>query len=233
MVYLGFVTGLRPSSMRPLRRKGDKPDVLWDKYEILVRRSQTYGDETMRVTKQGTRYKIGVPKELMAVLQWHVDTQLLSRHMKDSDLLFPSLSGSYRARTVLNKPFKKVAAELGLKKNFNAKGMRRTFQDLTRIANVNDLVTRSISGHHTEEMHKLYSTVNHDEQRQAMGKVIQLFGRSESSASSSAKHRAGSARKPSAFLHRRQIESRRLTGRPFGSLCNFRFAIEPAITREE
>src|SRR5690606_12970864 len=28
MAYLGFATGLRPSSLRPLRRKGEEPDFL-------------------------------------------------------------------------------------------------------------------------------------------------------------------------------------------------------------
>src|SRR5277367_2163482 len=38
MAYLGFATGLRPSSMRPLRRKGSTPDVRWDEGVVLVRR---------------------------------------------------------------------------------------------------------------------------------------------------------------------------------------------------
>jgi integrase len=55
MVYLGLVTGLRPSSLRPLRRRGDEPDVLWEKNRMLVRRSHTVGDEVMRTTKQKRR----------------------------------------------------------------------------------------------------------------------------------------------------------------------------------
>jgi hypothetical protein len=45
MTFLGFATGLRPSSMRPLRRAGATPDVLWDQGVILVRRSHTLHDE--------------------------------------------------------------------------------------------------------------------------------------------------------------------------------------------
>ena len=41
MVYLGLVTGLRPSSLRPLRRRGSEPDVVWEANRILVRRSHT------------------------------------------------------------------------------------------------------------------------------------------------------------------------------------------------
>ncbi len=36
-VYLGLITGLRPSSLRPLRRRGEDPDVLWDRGRVLVR----------------------------------------------------------------------------------------------------------------------------------------------------------------------------------------------------
>jgi hypothetical protein len=40
---------------------------------------------------------------------------------------------------------------------------------------MNDLVTRSISGHLTERMQHHYSTVNGGEQRAALAKVIGLF----------------------------------------------------------
>jgi hypothetical protein len=41
-----------------------------------------------------------------------------------------------------------------------ARALRRTFNDRARAAQVNDLVTRSISGHLTEKMQTHYSTVN-------------------------------------------------------------------------
>jgi hypothetical protein len=50
----------------------------------------------------------------------------------------------------------------------------RTFNDLARAARVDALVTRSISGHLTETMQQHYSTVNSDEQRQGIAKVIEL-----------------------------------------------------------
>jgi len=45
LTYLGLTTGLRPSSMRPLRRKGEHADILWDKGVLLIRRSHSLGDE--------------------------------------------------------------------------------------------------------------------------------------------------------------------------------------------
>jgi integrase len=174
MAFVGFATGLRPSSLRPLRRRGPKADVLWDQNRILVRQSQTRGEEVMNVTKQGTRYKIDIPETVTDVLKWHVESQLRTPEQQDSDLLFPSITGGFRSPTVLNKPFAEIAEELGLPR-FTQVGMRRTYNDLARAAGVIDLVTRSISGHSTEQMQHHYSTVSSEEQRSSIAKVIRLF----------------------------------------------------------
>jgi len=176
MTYLGFVTGLRPSSLRPLRRSGPNADVVWDKQRILVRRSQTRGTEVMNTTKQKRRYAIDLPEDVMSVLKWHVDTHLSEPEQHESELLFPSSTGGFRAPTVLNKPFAEVAAEMELGFVFTQRGMRRTFNDLARHARVESIVTRSISGHLTERMQDHYSTVASDEQREGIARVITLFG---------------------------------------------------------
>jgi len=175
MTYLGLITGLRPSSLRPLRRRGAEFDVLWDKSRILVRRSHSLGDEVMLTTKQKRRYAVDLPQEAMDVLRWHVDTQLRTPEQQDSDLLFPAVNGKYRSPSVLNKPFAEVVRELRLGKQVTQRALRRTFNDLARAAQVSDLVTRSISGHLTERMQQHYSTVNAAEQRDALAKVIRLF----------------------------------------------------------
>jgi integrase len=177
MVYLGLITGLRPSSLRPLRRRGAEPDVRWDHDRILVRRSHTLHDEVMRTTKQKRRYAIDLPADAMAVLKWHVETQLRTPEQQDSDLLFPAITGGFRSPSVLNKPLADVVEELGLEKKITQRALRRTFNDLARAAQVGDLVTRSISGHMTEQMQHHYSTVNADEQRAALAKVISLLDR--------------------------------------------------------
>lgn len=176
MTYLGFVTGLRPSSLRPLRRSGPYADVLWDKNRILVRRSQTRGPEVMNTTKQKRRYAIDLPEEAMSVLKWHIDTQLTEDAQRESELLFPASTGGFRAPTVLNKPFAEVGDEMKLGFAFTQRGMRRTFNDLARRAQVESIVTRSISGHLTEQMQHHYSTVSSVEQRESIAKVIDLFG---------------------------------------------------------
>lgn len=52
--------------------------------------------------------------------------------------------------------------------------MRRTCNDLCRAAEVDDVVTRSITGHLTKRMQEHYSTAHATEQRAAIGKVIDL-----------------------------------------------------------
>lgn len=167
---LGFTTGLRPSSMRPLRREGPSADVKWNEGILLIRRSQTIGDEVMETTKTDLHQRLHLPPELLGVLRWHVDTQLNDR-MRASELLFPSRVGGFRARSCLDKPFANVAKKIGLGYTFTARGMRRTYQDLAREAGIHDAVTRAISGHTTQEMQLRYSTPRDVEVRDAIAKV--------------------------------------------------------------
>ena len=175
MAYLGFATGLRPSTLRPLRRRGERADFLPADSKLYVRRSAGRGQRVLNRTKQKTRYAIALPAELVEVLTWHVATQLATDLQRESDLLFPSVNGFIREPTVLNKPFGVVSEELHLGYRFTQKGMRRTFNDLARQAKVEMLVVKSISGHKTDEMVELYSTINADEQRAGLGHVLRLI----------------------------------------------------------
>ena len=55
--------------------------------------------------------------------------------------------------------------------------MRRTFNDLARRAGVDAVVTRSITGHVTEQMREHYSSVDLDEKRAAITNVVRLVPR--------------------------------------------------------
>lgn len=52
--------------------------------------------------------------------------------------------------------------------------MRRTYQDLARVAGIHDVVTRAISGHATAEMQEHYSTASDGEVKQALAQVARL-----------------------------------------------------------
>lgn len=103
----------------------------------------------------------------MDVLRWHVYEQLLHTRMRMSDLLFPAVTGGFRARSVLDKPFDEASKAISLNVNFTPWGMRRTYQDLSpqgagtrgalssslrRVAGIHDALTRGISGHATPAM---------------------------------------------------------------------------------
>jgi len=170
MVVVGFATGLRPSSLRGIRREGATPDLLWDQKILFVRRSVTRGEAVER-TKTGLRQRLNVPDSLLAIFRWHV--MRFNGPQQDTDLLFPSEVGGFRAESVLDKPFTRICTTLGIPR-ITARGMRRTFQDMARTADVDDKVTRSISGHASLKMQLHYSTIGAEEQRTAIGKVIEL-----------------------------------------------------------
>ncbi len=179
MLALGLATGRRPSELRPLRRKGDGADLLWNDGVLLVRRSETMG-HVRETTKTGRRLRIPLPADLVEVLRTHAET-LPEGRMRDSDLLFPSETGGFRAGSCLDKPIRKIAEAAGIKKRLTARFMRRTFQDLGRQARVHDFVVRAISGHATSAMQERYSSVAGEEVRAGLAKVISLAGFSRAS----------------------------------------------------
>lgn len=204
---LGIATGLRPSSLRPLRRKGPQADVKWTEGVLLIRRSHTRGDEVMDTTKTDQHQRLHLPKVLIEALEEHVamierqpvrvaallakaeregrdaDAFRLRQSLRyatkvaESDLLFPSETGAYRASSCLDKPFAAVCKAIALPHPFTVRGLRRTYQDLARAAGIHDAVTRAISGHATSEMQLHYSTASGDEVREALGKVISIATR--------------------------------------------------------
>ena len=170
MALLGFVTGKRPSTLRPLRRI---EDVDWDEGFIRFRRSNSLGKEIMEGTKTGTRERVYLPQSVMDALRRHLDN-LTRDEERESPFLFPSTRGGMKSRSVLDKPFAAVSRSIGLPYRISPRAMRRTFNDLARAANIHDVVTRSISGHLTDKMHSHYSTAGGEEQREAIAKVIRL-----------------------------------------------------------
>jgi integrase len=171
---LGLSTGRRPCELRPLRWKGETPDILWKEGVLLVRRSQVIGDAEDR-TKTKARLRIPLPAGLMEILENHVNA-LPSGLTEKCDLLFPSKLGGYQTASVLTKPIVAIAEKAEIKKHLSPYFMRRTFQDLCRAAQVHDFVARSISGHATVEMQQRYSSVNGAEVRDGLAKVISLAG---------------------------------------------------------
>jgi hypothetical protein len=173
MTYLGFAIGARPSTLRPLRRQGPTPDLLWDEGVLLLRRSHALGKEIMDQTKTGRDQEIPLPTLVLWVLREHAKS--LEGKMAESEYLFPSTTGGLRSRSALDKPFRDVVKALKWDLKVTPRAMRRTFQDLARRAQVHDLVTRAISGHATDRMQRHYSTAQREEMLSAVDKVVSLF----------------------------------------------------------
>jgi hypothetical protein len=170
MTYLGIMTGLRPSSMRPLRRKGPSADVKWDEGYLLVRRSNARGQKVVERTKNKKDVRIDLPPDVLAVLKDHV-AAIEDGPREESELLFPARQGQHLSRSVLDKPFADVCKVIGLPFKLTPRGMRRTNKDLMRAAAVPDVVSKAISGHLTDAMHAHYSTASSSEVREAIGAV--------------------------------------------------------------
>lgn len=71
--FLGITTGLRPSTLRPLRREGPNADIKWKDGILVIRRSHTVGSEVMETTKTDLHQRLALPAEMIEVLRWHVD----------------------------------------------------------------------------------------------------------------------------------------------------------------
>lgn len=175
MIALGFATGLRPSTLRPLRRQGPEADLDLARGILRVRRSHTRGQEVMPCTKTGTRGRITLPPELVDILRWHID-RIPEGPARESDLLFPSPEGLIRSRECLTWPMERARRRAGITKHLSPRAMRRSFQDFAREAEVAGIVARSISGHATEEMQDHYSTVSGREQQEGLARVVSLAG---------------------------------------------------------
>ena len=88
--------------------------------------------------------------------------------------MFPSTVGTYRTPNILDAAWAKCLAEAQIDKRFTIHGLRYTFTDLVRLANVDAVVRRALTGHVTEEMQRHYSTVGLDEKRAAVAGVLRL-----------------------------------------------------------
>jgi integrase len=174
ITLLAFVIGHRPSTLRPLRRSGPNCDYLPEEKLLLIRRSYTFGGKAVDRTKTKLDQTIALPEEVCAVLDWHIDTQLKNDKQKESELLFPARNGKFRSASSLQDPFAQVAKAIGLKKTITPKAGRRTFQDISRAAGIEQVVKKAISGHQTDAMVARYSTTGEQEMREAIGKVVDI-----------------------------------------------------------
>jgi integrase len=175
MTMFGFATGLRGTNISPIRVRGPQADLTWETGLCYVRRGAGRLGKIYNTTKQKRRYRITLPPSLLEVLRWHVDTQIPAGPARESDYLFPASNGQPRLATVMNKPFAEVSRQMGLPFALSVHGMRRSYNDMALACGVNNLVTRSVSGHLTEKMQEDYTTVWAPLQRRAIDALMDMM----------------------------------------------------------
>lgn len=95
--------------------------------------------------------------------------------MRESELLCSATTGGFRAGSVLDTPFAEVCAAINLPYRFTPRGMRRTYQDLARAADVHERChARAISGHATRAMQLRYSIARGSKVRAALANIAAI-----------------------------------------------------------
>ncbi len=129
----------------------------------------------MNTAKTGRDQCISLPCEMMSILKWH-EGRIPPGCPNSSDLLFPAQDGGYHGASILDKPFRRTSKRMALAHAVTPRAMRRTFIDITRVAGVEDKITRAVSGHSTVKMHWHYSTIGREEVRGELSRVMELSG---------------------------------------------------------
>ncbi len=150
----------------------------WDEATGIIRvvRKQVGGKVGPVSRKKRAPTEYPVEAELAEVLREHrrgqhgdVDPKTITGWM------FPSRAGSLRTPNSMDKAWEKALAVAKITKRFTLHGLRYTFTDLVRRANVDAVVRRALTGHVTSEMQQHYSSVGLDEKRAAISGVARVM----------------------------------------------------------
>lgn len=174
LFIVGLSYALRPSSLRPLRWRGENADVLWQEKRLLIRRSHSRGQVVMNRTKTGEDLDLPIPDALLTLLRSHVAT-----YCQNTDLLFPGRSGRLMNSQTILTTFQRLFTRLRTEgkwgsKRITPRAMRRSFYNLVDRLGAGDTLARSISGHRDPKMRDLYSTPMATDQAQLIGAMVEV-----------------------------------------------------------
>lgn len=174
-------------------RKGEALALKWSDRsheEIYVERSVWNRKE--KATKTDDPRIIYVVEPLAMVLDEQRQWLLKEQHPGlESDLMFPASpqhakagmsrrDGAavswYRSSSVLTKPLKLIVDESGIPP-ISAHSLRRTWENLWRLAGVDKLVRSTQAGWRTETAQAIYAEVSPEERKAAGSAVVELVGR--------------------------------------------------------
>ncbi len=171
LVMLLAYTGLRWCHASALR---------WEDFDeqagvLRIERKQVRGVVGPVSRKKRAPKEYPIEPELAEILKWHRQRLLKDQAPGlEAGWMFPSSTGTLRTPNSLDRAWAKCLTAAEITHRFTVHGLRYTFTDLVRRANVDAVVRRALTGHVTEEMQRRYSTVGMDEKRAAVAGVIRL-----------------------------------------------------------
>lgn len=149
----------------------------WDEDAGFVRivRKQVRGKVGPLTRKKQAPREYPIEPELAAVLRWQRERMVaLQAPGLAEGWMFPTSTGTLRQPHSLGHMWQRCMERIRIDKHFTVHGMRYTFTDLVRQANVDAVVRRALTGHVTEEMQHHYSSVGLAEKRAAVAGVHRL-----------------------------------------------------------
>lgn len=172
------LTGMRPCHVRALRWE----DVDLDAAVLRPRMKVYLGVLSPASMKKRAPKEFPIPAELVEELRAHrawLNAPMVDYHLgpclrhpgADSGLVFPNREGKPQCQSKVWRVWQEVNAKVGVQ--LNARGLRRTFNDLLRRSQVDAITAEALTAQ-TPGVRRLYSTVGLDEKRDAVGKVLKM-----------------------------------------------------------
>jgi len=150
----------------------------WDEARSLlhVRRSHERGRVSEVKRKKDAPRLIPLLPHVTETLRWHRLRMIREQAPGLAEgWMFPSKAGTLRVPSSVAKAFAHCRDRAGITARFTVHGMRYTFTDTLRLAEIDPIVRRELTGHHTERMQANYSTIRLDEHRHALSQVAELI----------------------------------------------------------
>lgn len=125
---------------------------------ITIRHAHRRG--TLGSTKTDDPREVALTPGMADVLRAHRRSQLAVQHPGlERGLVFPADTGGFRGPESLHKPLGRAGQAAGVDVKVGPQVLRRTFNTLMLLGNVDRIVLRSQMGHCSEEMTQRYAGV--------------------------------------------------------------------------
>jgi integrase len=177
------MTGMRPCHVRALRWE----DVDFEGGALRPRMKVYLGKVSPASKKKRAPREFPLWPDLAAALREHkawLNAPMTDYHLGPclrhpgaaSGLCFPNREGKPQCQSKVWRVWQDVNQEVGVQ--INARGLRRTFNDLLRLSGVDPFTAGALTAQ-TPSTRERYQTVGFAEKTAAVGKVLRLVGRDD------------------------------------------------------